>query len=109
MARYAVRAPVALDRVRTTDDGHVLLKIPPDPKTSATVLALDPLEWVRRITNQIPDPKKHMTRFCGAYSNRARKIYRGEDSAAPTRAADTEPPPEEPRELGPPPPHGVRD
>jgi hypothetical protein len=57
------------------------------------VLALDPLEWVRRITNQIPDPKMHMTRFYGAYSNRARKIYRGEDGSAPVRvvAADALP------------------
>jgi hypothetical protein len=91
MARYAVRAPVAMDRVRETDDGRVLLEIPPDPKTGATVLALDPLEWVRRITNQIPDPKMHMTRLYGAYSNRARKIYRGEDGAAPVRVADADP------------------
>jgi len=76
MARYAVRAPVAMDRIRAMNDGRVLLEIPPDPKTCATVLTLDPLEWARRITNQIPDPKMHMTSFYGAYSNRARKIVK---------------------------------
>ena len=91
MARYAVRAPVAADRVRETEDGRVLLEIPPDPKTSATVLALDSIEWVRRVTNQIPDPKMHMTRFYGAYSNRARRIYRGEESGGSPRIVETEP------------------
>ncbi len=94
MARYAVRAPVAVDRVRATDDGRVLLEIPPDPTTGATVLPLEPLEWVRRITNQIPDPKMHMTRFYGAYSNRARRSYRGEDGASPVRVVEAEPVPE---------------
>ena len=89
MARYAVRAPVSMDRVHTTDDGRVLLEIPPGPKTGATVLVLDPLEWVRRITNQIPDPKMHMTRMYGAYSNRARRLYRGE-GGTPVRIVETE-------------------
>ncbi len=26
---------------------------------------LDPLEWVRRITNQIPDPRMHLVRYYG--------------------------------------------
>jgi len=74
MARYAVRAPVAIDRVSSTDAGQVLLEIPPDPKTGATVLVLDPLEWVRRITNQIPDPRMHMTRF---YLRQPPRLCRG--------------------------------
>ena len=90
MARYAVRAPVAIDRVSSTDAGQVLLEIPPDPKTGATVLVLDPLEWVRRITNQIPDPRMHMTRFYGAYSNRARRLYRPEEAEAPDRGVERE-------------------
>jgi hypothetical protein len=89
MARYAVRAPVSMDRVHTTDDGRVLLEIPPDPRTRATVLVLDPLEWVRRITNQVPDRGQHQVRYYGAYSNRARRIYRGE-GGSPVRIAETE-------------------
>jgi ribosomal protein S27E len=83
MARYAVRPPVAVDRVNVSSDGRVLLSIPPDPRTGATLLVLDPLEWIRRLTNQIPDPRSHMVRYYGAYANRARKLYR--------RSADDDP------------------
>jgi hypothetical protein len=37
MARYAVRPPVAQDRIHETDHGRGLLDIPPDPKTGDTV------------------------------------------------------------------------
>jgi len=76
MARYAVRPPVAADRVHEREDGRVLLEIPPDPRTGATALSLDPLEWIRRITNQIPDPRMHLVRYYGAYANRSRRLYR---------------------------------
>ena len=88
MARYAVRPPVALDRVHETDDGRVLLDIPPDPKTGDTVLLLDPMEWLRRVTNQIPAPRSHLTRFYGAYSNRLRKSYRAEDGEVTVRSVE---------------------
>ena len=90
MARYAVRAPVATDRISVADDGRILLDIPPDRRTGDTVLALDPLEFLRRVTNQIPDPRMHMTRSYGAYSNRTRRIYRGEEDepAIPTIEAE---------------------
>ncbi len=35
---------------------------------------LDPLEWARRITNQIPDPQLQVTRFYDAYPKRARRL-----------------------------------
>jgi len=81
MARYAVRPPVAKDCIHETDDGRVLLSIPPDPKTGDTVLfLLDPMEWPQRVTRQIPAPGSHLIRFYGAYSNRLRKSYRAEHS-----------------------------
>ena len=46
MARYAVRPPVAKDRIHESDDGRILLDIPPDPKTSGAVRFLDPMEWI---------------------------------------------------------------
>jgi ribosomal protein S27E len=79
MARYLVRPPVATGRVHAMADGRVLLEIPPDPRTGATSLALDPLEWIRRITNQIPDARTHLVRYYGAYANRCRARYRDED------------------------------
>jgi hypothetical protein len=47
MARYLVRPPVATRRVHAMADGRVLLEIPPDPRTGATSLALDSLEFLR--------------------------------------------------------------
>ncbi|MCZ6793801.1 MAG: transposase [Planctomycetota bacterium] len=73
MARYIVRPPVAADRVHMTDDGRVLLDIPPDPKTGDRVLVLDPLEWIRRVTKQIPAPRSHQVRYYGAYANKVRR------------------------------------
>jgi len=88
MARYAVRPPVAGDRIHETDDGRILLDIPPDPKTGDTVLSLDPMEWLRRVTNQIPAPRSHLTRFYGAYSNRLRKSYRAENGEVTVRSVE---------------------
>jgi hypothetical protein len=34
--------------------------------------ALDPLEWLARLSDHIPDPGQHGTLFFGEYSNRAR-------------------------------------
>ena len=36
--------------------GTLALETPPDPGTGATILILDPLEWIHRITAHIPDP-----------------------------------------------------
>ena len=82
MARYAVRPPLAQDRISRATDGRILLSIPPDPRTGATVLTLDPMDWLRRITNQIPHPKSHLVRYYGAYANRSRRLYRAEGDEA---------------------------
>jgi hypothetical protein len=82
MARYLVRPPVAAGRVHERGDGRVLLEIPADPRTGARTLGLDPLEWIRRITNQIPDARTHLVRYYGAYANRCRARYRDEDGQA---------------------------
>ncbi len=55
------------------------------------------LDWVHAITTQIPDARRHMVRYCGAYANRARRLYRVGDQpvvrAEPARCAagDEEP------------------
>ncbi len=90
ISRYLVRPPVARDRVHETSDDRVLLEIPPDPRTGATALVLDPLEWIRRITNQIPDPRSHLVRYYGAYANRCRAKYRAEEGKAGIREEERE-------------------
>jgi hypothetical protein len=90
MTRYLVRPPVATDRVHATSDGRVLVETPPDPRTGATTLVLNPLEWVRRMTNQVPDPRSHLVRDYGAYANRCRARYRDADGQTVAVAAGEE-------------------
>ena len=46
------------------------------------MLTLDPMEFLRQITNHIPDARVHQVRYYGAYSNRSRRLYRGERDAS---------------------------
>ena len=71
-ARYITRPALAMDALQKLEDGCLAIDTPPDPRTGATSIALDPLEWIHRITDHIPDPGRHCQRFYGAYSNRAR-------------------------------------
>ena len=79
-SRYITRPALAMDALEKLADGTLLMETPPDPRTGATRVVLDPLEWIHRITAHIPDPKSHCQRFYGAYSNRGRV------SCAPARA-----------------------
>jgi hypothetical protein len=80
-SRYITRPALAMDALEKLDDGTLALETPPDPRTGATRVVLDPLEWIHRITAHIPDPGSHCQRFYGAYSNRGRVL------GAPARAA----------------------
>jgi len=71
-ARYITRPVLAVDALEKLDNGTLVLDTPPDPRTGATSIELDPLEWIHRITSHIPDPRRHCQRFYGAYSNRGR-------------------------------------
>jgi hypothetical protein len=71
-ARYITRPAVAMDSLQKLDDGCLVMDTPPDPRTGATSITLDPLEWIHRLTTHIPDPGRHCQRFYGAYANRAR-------------------------------------
>ena len=76
-----------MDALHRLDDGSLVLETPPDPKTGATSIELDPLEWIHRITSHIPEPRRHCQRFYGAYSNRGRIRVRpaeAESVRAPT-------------------------
>ena len=37
-------------------DGNLVIDTPPDPRTVATSITLDPLEWIRRFASHIQDP-----------------------------------------------------
>jgi hypothetical protein len=54
-ARYITRPALAMDALQELADGNLALETPPDPRAGATLLALDPLEWIHRITSPIRD------------------------------------------------------
>ena len=77
-----------MDALQRLDDGSLVVETPPDTKTGATSMTLDPLEWIHRITSHIPDPGRHCQRFYGAYSNRGRiRVAPAEDQTAGVPAA----------------------
>jgi len=49
-ARYITRPALAMDALQKLQDGNLALETPPDRRTGATLLVLDPLEWIHRIT-----------------------------------------------------------
>jgi hypothetical protein len=71
-ARYITQPVLAMDALEKQADGRLAMETPPDPKTGATSMEMDPLARIHRITSHIPDPGRHCQRFYGAYSNRGR-------------------------------------
>jgi hypothetical protein len=78
-ARYITRPVLGMDALRKLDGGSLVMETPPDPKSGATSITLDALEWIHRITSHIPDPGRHCQRFYGAYSNRGRICVAAQD------------------------------
>ena len=82
LLRYIARAPFALGKMQLLPDGRVRVETPPDPETGQTSLVLDVMEFSHRVTTQIPDPRRHLIRYYGAYSHRHRGTRRAREEAA---------------------------
>ena len=67
-----------MKRVFLERDGRVKYLTDPDPRSGATHVHFDPLDWIHALVQQIPEPRMHMTRYQGAYANRVRRLYRAE-------------------------------
>ena len=52
---------------------------------------MDPLEWLARISDHIPDPGQHRTLFYGEYSNRIRGVAHCPEPDTTTVTAETQP------------------
>jgi hypothetical protein len=48
-----------MDVLQKLDEENLVLETPPDPRSGATSIELDPLAWIHRITLHIPDPGRH--------------------------------------------------
>jgi hypothetical protein len=74
MASYVVRSTVSLKRLVYVDGQQAVIyrALKSNPRLGANFVALDPLEWLARMADHIPDPGRHRTLFYGHYANRAR-------------------------------------
>ncbi len=84
MARDIARAPFALGKIHLLPKDRVRIDTPPDPKTGATHVEIDALECIQRVTTQIPDARRHLIRYYGAYSHRSRGARRAREEAEAT-------------------------
>jgi hypothetical protein len=82
LLRSIARAPFALGKMQLLPDGRVRVETPPAPRPGQTSLVLDVLEFIHRVTTQIPDPRRHLIRYYGAYSHRHRGARRAREEAA---------------------------
>jgi len=75
LVRYMMRSPVSLTRLRFTPGAKEVVCArkgghdAPEPGEDDRV---DADEFVARVLAQIPEPRRHLVRYYGAYSNRAR-------------------------------------
>jgi len=75
LVRYMMRSPVSLSRLRFTPGGKEVLyarKGGHDAAEPGEGERIDAEDFIARVLVQIPDPRRHVVRYYGAYSNRAR-------------------------------------
>jgi ribosomal protein S27E len=87
LARYIMRPPISLERIGWSGDGEVLYQPKgghdggPGPHRDP-VEAFDPAEFLARVIMHVPEPRRHLVRYYGAYSNVSRGKRRRQDEAA---------------------------
>jgi hypothetical protein len=75
LVRYMMRSPVSLTRLRFTPGATQVVyarKGGHDASEPGEDERVDAEEFVARVLVQIPHPRRHVVRYYGAYSNRAR-------------------------------------
>jgi Putative transposase/Transposase zinc-binding domain len=91
-AAYLVRNPLSLKKLVYLDGRQaVLYRSRMNPSLGRNFEALDPLEWLARMSDHIPDPGQHRTLFYGEYSNRARGAAHCSEPDTTSVTAETQP------------------
>jgi Transposase zinc-binding domain/Putative transposase len=82
-AAYLVRNPLSLKKLVYLDGQQaVLYRSRMNPGLGRNFEAMDPLEWLARMSDHIPDSGQHRTLFYGEYSSRVRGTPHPPDSDA---------------------------
>jgi hypothetical protein len=91
LAGYVVRNPLSLKRLVYLDGRQAVIYrgLRPNPRLGRNFESMDPLDWLARMTDHIPDPHRHRTLFYGHYANRVRGGRRKE----PLETLESEAPP----------------
>ena len=104
LARYVMRPPISLERMSWDGAGEVRYRRKRGHESAGLgereVEAFDPGEFLARVIMHIPEPRRHLVRYYGWYSNvsrgKRRKAGPGRESAGetdigvPSRAARAE-------------------
>jgi hypothetical protein len=94
LVRYMMRPPVSLARLHFTPGSHEVVYVPKpghDDIEPTQGEKIDAMEFVARVLVQIPDPRRHVVRYYGAYSNAARGKRKKAAAPAETSAPDKPP------------------
>ena len=74
-AAYLVRNPLSLKKLVYVDgEKAVVYRSRMDPFLGRNFEAMDPLEWLARLSDHIPGPGQHRTLFYGEYPSRVRAL-----------------------------------
>ena len=78
LARYIIRASLSQERMTyIEDEGKVIYQA----KDGSGKKEFSALEWLANICSHIPNPREHMVRYYGQYSNAARGKRRKQEAA----------------------------
>ena len=91
IARYLLRAPLSLERMRyNPQEGSVTIF--PLSSEDNTPLVMEALEFISRLILHIPDPQERMVTYCGPYANASK--HRRSPAQSPDTGAGSAPVPE---------------
>ena len=77
LARYMIRCPFALEKMRYDDSsGMVIYRSRLHATLKRNYQLMPALKWLRMLMNHIPDKYEHLVRYYGDYSNRSRGARR---------------------------------
>ena len=94
LVRYMMRPPVSLSRLHFTSGSHEVVYLPKaghDDIEPTEGERIDAMESVARVRVQIPDPRRHLVRYYGAYSNATRGKHKKAAASAEPSSPDQAP------------------